>query len=156
MDGARAAAEALGYHVRVLDDPVVGEARAAGARLLAALREPRPGCLIASGETTVRVTGRGRGGRNQELALGMLRDLPGAGGDLVAASVGTDGIDGPTDAAGAIVDSTTAARAAAAGLDPVRYLDDNNAYAFFDCLGDLVRTGTTGTNVGDLQIILRA
>ena len=155
MDGARAAAEALGYRVHVVDDAVVGEARAAGGELLRAMHDHGPGCLIASGETTVRVTGRGRGGRNQELALGMLGDLTALTGAVAAASVGTDGIDGPTDAAGAIVDSTTAARAAAAGLDPARHLDDNNAYAFFDGLGDLIRTGATGTNVGDLQIILR-
>jgi hydroxypyruvate reductase len=73
----------------------------------------------------------------------------------VAASVGTDGVDGPTDAAGGIVDSTTLARASAAGVGlPEPYLDDNNSYAFLDALGDLIRTGPTGTNVGDLQIIL--
>jgi glycerate-2-kinase len=156
MDGARAAAEALGYRVHVVDEAVVGEARVAGAGLLRALDTHAAGCLIASGETTVRVTGPGRGGRNQEVALGMLDDLAAIGGVVAAASVGTDGIDGPTDAAGAIVDSTTAARAAAAGLDPMNFLDDNNAYAFFDGLGDLIRTGATGTNVGDVQIILRA
>jgi hydroxypyruvate reductase len=72
----------------------------------------------------------------------------------VVVSVGTDGIDGPTDAAGAIVDSTTVDRARARGLDPSAYLSDNNAYAFFDALGDLIHTGPTGTNVGDLQLIL--
>ena len=74
----------------------------------------------------------------------------------MVASVGTDGIDGPTDAAGAIADSTTIDRARAAGLAPGRYLADNNAYAFFDALGDLIHTGPTGTNVGDLQVILLA
>jgi hydroxypyruvate reductase len=114
-----------------------------------------PLCILASGETTVTVKGHGRGGRNQELALAMLSNLDAIPGrEIVAASVGTDGIDGPTDAAGALVDSTTAARAAAARLDAARYLDDNNSYAFFDALGDLIRTGPTGTNVGDLQIIL--
>jgi hydroxypyruvate reductase len=74
----------------------------------------------------------------------------------VVASVGTDGIDGPTDAAGAMVDSTTIRRAAAAGLIPGRYLSDNNAYVFFEALGDLIHTGPTGTNVGDLHVILLA
>src|SRR5207302_5072579 len=117
---------------------------------------PRPACVIASGETTVRVVGHGKGGRNQELALAMTDLLSEAGpGSLVAASVGTDGIDGPTDAAGAIVDSTTIERARAAGLEPPsRYLDENNAYAFFLVLGDLIHTGRTDTNVGDLQVIL--
>ena len=104
----------------------------------------------------MRVTGRGKGGRNQELALAMLPYLAEAGDRVAAASVGTDGIDGPTDAAGAVVDSTTAARAAAAGLSADAFLADNDSYAFFDALGDLIRTGPTGTNVGDLQIILTA
>jgi hydroxypyruvate reductase len=111
-------------------------------------------CIIAAGETTVRVTGHGKGGRNQELALSMLPHLHQFGDAVVAGSAGTDGIDGPTDAAGATVDSTTASRAASAGLDPTRYLDDNDTYTFFDRLGDLIRTGPTNTNVGDLQIIL--
>jgi hydroxypyruvate reductase len=120
--------------------------------LLAGL--PRPACVIASGETTVTVTGRGRGGRNQEFALGMAGALAPLGSDVVAASIGTDGIDGPTDAAGALVDPSTLDRAAAAGLDPARVLADNDSYTFFDRLGDLIRTGPTSTNVGDLQVIL--
>jgi hydroxypyruvate reductase len=111
-------------------------------------------CLLTSGETTVHVRGKGKGGRNQELALAMVPHLGALGVHAAAASVGTDGIDGPTDAAGAIADSTSAGRAHAAGLDPAAYLDDNNAYVFFDRLGDLIRTGATTTNVGDLQIIL--
>ena len=79
-----------------------------------------------------------------------------AGGPAALASAGTDGIDGPTDAAGALADSTTIDRAGAAGLVPGRYLSDNNAYAFFEALGDLIHTGPTGTNVGDLQVILLA
>ena len=154
MHAARVEAEALGYRTVLIEDPVIGEARDAGPRLLARAVQARgagPCCVIASGETTVRVTGRGTGGRNQELVLSMLPHLDGT---TVAASLGTDGIDGPTDAAGSIIDSTTAARAAARGLDPVLYLNDNDAYAFFDALGDLIRTGPTSTNVGDLQIIL--
>ena len=99
--------------------------------------------------------GAGRGGRNQEFALAAADGAAAADAPLALASVGTDGIDGPTDAAGAIVDSTTMARAAAAGLAPERSSrHDNDAYTFFDALGDLIRTGPTGTNVGDLQVLL--
>jgi glycerate-2-kinase len=159
LDGARQAAVALGYAVHVCPQPVTGDARDAGARLVrTALALPRgdsPFCLLAAGETTVQVVGRGLGGRNQECALGMARGLNTCGGAAVGASVGTDGADGPTDAGGAIVDSTTIARASAAGLDPPeRYLANNDSYRFFDRLGDLIRTGPTGTNVGDLQVIL--
>jgi len=104
----------------------------------------------------VHVTGHGKGGRNQEFALAAAEPLALTGAPAVVASVGTDGIDGPTDAAGAVADSTTLDRARAAGLVPDRFLSDNNAYAFFDALGDLIHTGPTGTNVGDLQIILLA
>ena len=161
MAGALAAAGALGYHVLRLDDPVVGDARTtAVAHFRAVLARSaglgRPACIVSSGETTVHVTGRGRGGRNQEFALAAAAPLAQAGGPAIVGSVGTDGIDGPTDAAGALADSTTLERAGAAGLVPGRYLSDNNAYAFFDALGDLIHTGPTGTNVGDLQVILLA
>jgi glycerate 2-kinase len=162
VDGARAAAESLGYAVHLIEEPVTGEARAAGRTLIdvaATLRTPQGGgaplCVLAAGETTVRVVGSGWGGRNQECALGMVRPLNMFGRRAVAASVGTDGIDGPTDAAGAVVDTTTVSRAMTAGLDaPERYLDNNDSYRFFDRLGDLIRTGPTNTNVGDLQVIL--
>jgi hydroxypyruvate reductase len=118
---------------------------------------PRPVCVIASGETTVTVTGKGKGGRNQEFSLAMAQSLSMLGPRVAAASIGTDGIDGPTDAAGAIVDPTTFERAAAAGLAaPEDYLTDNNTYEFFNRIGDLIRTGPTSTNVGDLQVILVA
>ena len=161
MAGAVAAAGGLGYHVLRVDDPVVGEARtAAVAHLRAVLARAaglgRPVCVVSSGETTVHVTGRGQGGRNQEFALAAAQVLAGTGAPVMVASVGTDGIDGPTDAAGALADSTTVDRARASGLQAERYLSDNNAYAFFDALGDLIHTGPTGTNVGDLQVILLA
>ena len=159
IEGAESAARRLGYHVHVVREPITGEARdtalahvrrvAADARAL-----PRPLCVISSGETTVTVRGTGRGGRNQEFALSMAEALDQLGGRVAAASVGTDGIDGPTDAAGAIVDSSTMQRAAAAGLAPERFLNDNNTYVFFERLGDLIKTGPTATNVGDLQVIL--
>jgi hydroxypyruvate reductase len=115
-------------------------------------------CVIASGETTVRVRGAGRGGRNQEFALGMANALDeavaGHGITALAASAGTDGIDGPTDAAGALVDSSTRARAARAGLDPADALARNDTYPFFQQLGDLIVWGPTGTNVGDVHVFL--
>lgn len=160
IEGAKRAAERLGYHVHIVPEPITGEARLSArahltnvSQLLSSL--PRPLCVLSSGETTVTVVGRGKGGRNQEFALAMAPALETLGAQVVAASIGTDGIDGPTDAAGALVDPTTLARAAATGLPPAHsYLDDNNAYAFFDRLGDLIRTGPTNTNVGDLQVIL--
>lgn len=155
--GAGAAAAALGYRVQVVPEPVVGEARLAASAVIAAATAAGlavPACVISSGETTVRVTGAGKGGRNQELALAFVPLVAQLGARVALASVGTDGIDGPTDAAGAIVDSTTQARAAALGLEAASFLHHNNAYVFFDRLGDLIRTGPTRTNVGDLQIVL--
>jgi hydroxypyruvate reductase len=160
VEGAKKAAESLGYRIYPIEAPVVGEARRAGRALVEAsswasmLRDAQPLCIVASGETTVNVVGHGRGGRNQECALAMGLVLEMLGPLVVGASIGTDGVDGPTDAAGAIVDSTTLARAQALELNPEVHLNDNNTYPFFDRLGDLVRTGPTGTNVGDLQIIL--
>lgn len=160
IDGARAAAQALGYVVHVIEEPVTGEARLAARGLIeAASRVVQAGrgrlCLLAAGEMTVRVTGAGKGGRNQECALAMARGLDSVGPAVVAASIGTDGVDGPTDAAGGVVDTTTLARAEAADIGPPeRYLEDNNSYVFLDELDDLIRTGPTGTNVGDLQVIL--
>lgn len=177
LEGARTAAEALGYTTHVVERPVTGEAHVAAHELIShAGRVPRrkddptrrgpvgatrggPAthgfCVLSAGETTVRTTGSGKGGRNQEFALAMARELDTLGSVVVAASVGTDGIDGPTDAAGAVVDSTTLARAEAADIGPPeRYLKEHNSYVFFDELNDLIRTGPTGTNVGDLQVIL--
>ena len=111
---------------------------------------------MSSGETTVRVTGDGIGGRNQEFALACAEVLAALGAPAILASIGTDGIDGPTDAAGALVDATTLDRARAARLDPAAFRDRNDTYHFFEALGDLVHTGPTGTNVGDLQLFLLA
>ncbi len=173
MSGAASEAAALGYEVIRFDDPVIGDARSSAvAHMRAVLAQAAdvggPACFVSSGETTVNVTGHGKGGRNQEFALAAaglisgtavgataVRHLP-ASARCALASIGTDGIDGPTDAAGAIADSTTLDRARAAGLSPERFLEDNNAYAFFSALGDLIHTGPTGTNVGDLQVILLA
>ena len=159
ITAAELAAESLGYHVHIVREPVTGEARESAithVRRVAAQAGtlPRPFCVIASGETTVTVRGRGKGGRNQEFTLAMASVLGELGGNVAATSIGTDGIDGPTDAAGAIVDSTTLQRARAAGLVPDQFLNDNNTYAFFERLDDLIKTGPTATNVGDLQVIL--
>ena len=164
MAGAAAEATRRGYHAVVLEEPVVGEARVSAltqiARMAAAAGARHPVCVISSGETTVKVTGSGRGGRNQEFALAAatVRECLGPrpdGRSTLLASVGTDGVDGPTDAAGAVVDAQTLERAAAAGLPPPQtFLYNNNAYAFFAPLGDLINTGPTGTNVGDLQVFL--
>ena len=161
MEGAVREAEALGYHVVRIDDAVVGEARVAGpSHLRACLAQAagvgRPACIVSSGETTVRVTGDGKGGRNQELALACAAPLASAGVVAAVGSIGTDGIDGPTDAAGAIVDNTTLERARGLRLNPESFLQRNDAYQFFAPLDDLIITGPTGTNVGDLQIILLA
>lgn len=167
MAGARAAAEARDYATIVVDDPVVGEARVAGPAWLARVLElarhrAKPLCVVSSGETTVRVTGNGLGGRNLEFVLSIAKALAGAGGGnpfqglpVAAASIGTDGIDGSSGVAGAMVDTTSLARAAQAGLEtPDHYLATNNSLAFFAPLDDCVRLGRTHTNVGDLQVIV--
>jgi hydroxypyruvate reductase len=146
--------------VLVIDEPVTGEARFAARTIIDAAsrfvgHEGGRICILSCGETTVRTAGSGKGGRNQECALAMSRIIHTVGPHAVGASVGTDGIDGPTDAAGAIVDTTTIARAEAAGLGgPERYLEEHNSYFFFDGLNDLIRSGPTGTNVGDVQVLL--
>lgn len=144
------------FPVDVVAAPLTGdtteEAAGFARRLLAA--PPGRHCVIAGGETTVVVNGNGRGGRNQEFALALAEPLAGSG--WVVLSAGTDGIDGPTDAAGAFVDGTTADRARAAGLDLRRALEQNDSYGFFAALGDGFRPGATGTNVMDLKIALNA
>ncbi|KPV48993.1 glycerate kinase, partial [Kouleothrix aurantiaca] len=107
---------------------------------------------VAGGETTVTLRGEGLGGRNQELALGAAEGMAGLPGALVVA-LATDGGDGPTDAAGAVVDGNTLARARAQGLAPADFLRRNDAYHFFAALDDLLRPGPTQTNVNDLLFI---
>ncbi len=151
----------LGYNTILLSTMIEGESREVGHLLGTILLESiesenplaPPCCVLSGGETTVTVTGEGKGGRNQELALGaadILRDVE-AG---LILSAGTDGIDGPTDAAGAIVDSSTAFRAVHEGLSIRDSLYNNDSYHFFNALDDLVITGPTGTNVMDVQICL--
>jgi glycerate 2-kinase len=154
-------ARELGYHTYVLSTAVQGEARevaaahAAVARQVLAEGRPvrRPACILSGGETTVTVRGSGRGGRNLEFVLAAAIALNGMPGVTVF-SAGTDGIDGPTDAAGAIADEHTLRRAAAAGLDPRAALAENDSYTFFAGVNGLVKTGPTGTNVMDVQVLL--
>ncbi|HLA24840.1 MAG TPA: glycerate kinase [bacterium] len=161
---ARAAAVAArreGYRTLLLTSSLEGEAREAG-RLLASMARGAqdaglpfapPACLIAGGETTVTVRGNGKGGRCQEFALSAALSIAGRSGVLIAA-FGTDGTDGPTDAAGALTTGDTLDRAAALGLDARTALAENDAYPFFHGLGDLIVTGPTNTNVNDLYLAL--
>jgi hydroxypyruvate reductase len=114
--------------------------------------KPRPCCLIAGGETTVKIKGEGKGGRNQELALAALPVLSGLQ-KVILVALATDGDDGPTDAAGAVVTDDSAQRAESLGLDATSYLSRNDSYPFFEALGDLLKTGPTGTNVNDLVFL---
>ncbi|HEV8663539.1 MAG TPA: glycerate kinase [Candidatus Methylomirabilis sp.] len=161
LEAAAAAAAARGYRPLILASGIQGEAREVAKVLAALLLEVRatgrpiepPCCLVAGGETTVTLHGKGRGGRNQEMALAAAFPLEGAAGILFF-SAGTDGTDGPTDAAGAVSDGQTVPRGRAAGLDPARHLAENDAYSFFRALGDLVVTGPTRTNVMDIHLLL--
>lgn len=160
MDGACAAAERLGYRVVRIDDAVVGEARQAARDYIRRIATEMRGfdgplCVVSSGETTVRVRGAGVGGRNQEFVLAAAEDVHAFGRDVLLGSIGTDGIDGPTGAAGALADGSTVERARRLALDLNASLAANDSHTVFAALGDLVVTGETGTNVGDLQVFLR-
>lgn len=143
--------------VRIVSDRLTGDVAQAAAQILAAARaQPGPGILLFGGETTVRLTGTGRGGRNQDLALRVALGAAEAGpADWVFLSGGTDGRDGPTDAAGGIVTAGTCARIRAAGGDPAALLGNNDSHHALSLAGDLLTTGATGTNVADIQILLR-
>jgi hydroxypyruvate reductase len=150
-----------GLNTLLLSTFIEGEARVV-ARVFSAIGRqiqrtnqpiPRPAVIIAGGETTVTVKGQGRGGRNQEFALAAAIHLDGVD-DVTIMAFATDGTDGPTSAAGAIVDGSTAERARALGLDPRQCLADNDSHTFFQKLGDLLVTGPTNTNVDDLYVII--
>lgn len=154
-------AESLGLQPLLLSTYVEGEAREV-ARVLAAIAKEivhsgnpirRPACIVLGGETTVTVKGQGLGGRNQEMALAAGIHIDGLNEAAIVA-FGTDGSDGPTEAAGAIADGTTVARARKLGLDPSSFLTNNDSYRFFEKLGDLIVTGPTNTNVNDLALVL--
>ena len=151
---AKARAEALGYRAECPAARLTGEAREQPARLLAGFG-PGGGrrALLCGGETTVTLRGAGRGGRNQEMALAAAIALRGRRGILFA-SAGSDGTDGPTDAAGGLADGGSFGRMLAAGVDPAAALENNDSYAALSAAGDLIVTGPTGTNVNDLTLIL--
>ncbi len=167
LEAAKLRATELGYDPEIMTSELQGEAKEAAGSLAAKAKTVRsrlrpgdsPRCLLSGGETTVTVKGTGSGGRNQELALAFALAIDGASG-ISMLSAGTDGTDGPTDAAGAAVDGQTAAQARAAGLDPAAFLVNNDSYSFFSRLDTRagekhhVKTGPTGTNVMDIQIIL--
>lgn len=156
---ARRATE-LGYHTQIISTRVQGEAKIIAqefAERAVEIKKHRlsnkPMCLVAGGETTVTIRGAGKGGRAQEFALAAALALNGVDG-IVMLSAGTDGNDGPTDAAGAVADGETTTRAQAQGLDPRSFLSNNDSYHFFQALDDLVVTGPTNTNVNDLMLTL--
>ena len=162
-ESCRAAASYLnkaGYHSQVFSTRIAGEAREAGRKLGSVathlhdngLPVSLPAALTSGGETTVTVKGNGKGGRNQELALAAAVSIDGYE-RIVVGSLATDGVDGPTDAAGAIADGTTVKRGKRLGMDAEDYLRKNDSYNYFRRLGDLIMTGPTGTNVNDIMII---
>jgi len=149
-------AQTYGFKTIDLGNAWQGEAREVAKTLVEKLltNDQSPVCMIAGGETTVTIRGAGKGGRNQELALAavpLLADLP----DVMLVTLATDGEDGPTNAAGAVVTGETASRAQALGLNPAEYLANNDSYHFFEQLGDLLKPGPTGTNVNDLTFLFR-
>ncbi|MGH7885976.1 MAG: glycerate kinase type-2 family protein [Thermodesulfobacteriota bacterium] len=156
-------AKKLGYNTLLLSSQISGEAREV-AKVLAGIafdverfEHPvkKPACIIFGGETTVNVVGKGKGGRNTETALSFSFEIIGRK-NIVGLFAGTDGIDGPTDAAGAICDGRSRLIAREIGVSARDHLTDNNSYNFFDKIGDLIKTGSTGTNVMDIGIILIA
>jgi hydroxypyruvate reductase len=161
LRAAEKEASSLGLHTLILSSSIAGDTREAARFHSAIAKEvlssghplPRPACIISGGETTVTIKGSGLGGRNQEFALAAALEIQGFE-KIVLLSGGTDGTDGPTDAAGAIADHTTVERAKAMGLNPKAHLENNDAYPFFQRLGDLLITGPTHTNVMDVRIIL--
>jgi len=163
LEEAAKKAEESGYNSLILSSSVKGETKEVAKVHAAIAREiaetdnpvPRPACVISGGETTVTIQGQGLGGRNQEFVLSAVMEIDGLE-DVVVLSGGTDGTDGPTEAAGAVGDGMSAGRARELGLAARRHLDDNDSYHFFESLGDLLITGPTYTNVMDLRLILVA
>jgi len=153
--------EKRGYHSLILSTRLQGESREVGkilAGICIDIRENQlpvapPAALVAGGETTVTVHGKGRGGRNQEVVLSAALSIRGNPAILVS-SIGTDGVDGPTDAAGAVADGSTFERGLRIHMDPDSYLRENDSFPFFERLNDLVTTGPTGTNVNDIFIAI--
>ncbi|MBC8200084.1 MAG: glycerate kinase [Desulfobacterales bacterium] len=158
---AKQKSESFAYNTIVLSSMIEGDTTQMAHVHSAIAREiiqtgnpiPSPACILSGGETTVTIKGKGLGGRNQEFALAAAIDIAGAK-NIVILSGGTDGTDGPTDAAGAVADTNTLSRAMAMGLNPGYFLENNDSYHFFQKLGDLLITGPTNTNVMDIRIML--
>jgi glycerate 2-kinase len=161
LEAAAHKARNLGFHTLLLATTISGETRDVASMHAAILREvcvsgnpaARPACILSGGETTVTLRGAGKGGRNQEFALAAALEIADLDNVLVA-SLGTDGTDGPTDAAGAYADGSTTVRAANSGFEAGRNLDSNDAYPLFEAIGDLLITGPTRTNVMDIHLLL--
>jgi len=161
INAARQESKKMGYKTLVLSSMIEGETRDVAKVHTAIAKEilktgnplPPPACILSGGETTVNITGSGLGGRNQEFVLAAAIDIA-ERKNIVVLSGGTDGGDGPTDAAGAIADNNTFKRAESMGLNPLNFLLNNDSYHFFKQLDDLLITGPTNTNVMDLRIIL--
>ena len=161
LRAAKEEATAFGFNTLILSSSIEGETREAARFHTAIAKElissgnpiPTPACILSGGETTVTIKGKGLGGRNQEFVLAGALEISGTE-KVVLLSGGTDGTDGPTDATGAVADHTTVQRGKSMGLDPNFYLDNNDAYPFFEKLGDLLITGPTHTNVMDVRILL--
>ena len=154
LDAAATVATDADYQVKILGDAIEGEAQEVGAAHAALARKLSPnGMLLSGGELTVTVTGTGKGGPNTEYLLALAVGLDGTP-DLYALAADTDGIDGTGDNAGAMIDPTTLARATTLGLDPHRFLKNNDAYGFFSNIGDILKTGPTKTNVNDIRVII--
>ena len=152
-----ASAKILGYTAQLYSAHLCGEAREAAKLWVATAKTlSEPSAMVAGGETTVTLRGTGKGGRNQELALAFALEAKqqGLGGTWAFLSGGTDGRDGPTDAAGGLVDSGSILRMVEAGCDPKALLANNDSYHALECSEDLLKTGATGTNVADLQVLL--
>ncbi len=157
LEAMRDAAQEIGLNTRIVSDALTGDVSDAAKEVLAELiARPEPTALLFGGETTVKLTGTGRGGRNQELALRVATQAPEIAAKWVFLSGGTDGRDGPTDAAGGLVDSGTLPRIKAAGQDVTVLLANNDSYAALAAAGDLLMTRATGTNVADVQVLLIA
>lgn len=157
LEAAAAAAISAGIEPEIVSDRLTGDVADAAQRIIAAARSTAAGkhrCLIFGGETTVTLRGDGLGGRNQELALRVALAMPDPGCDWCFLSGGTDGRDGPTEAAGGLVDAGTADRIRASGQDPLALLARNDSNRALAAAGDLLVTGATGTNVADVQILL--
>ena len=162
LQAAEKKAKEFGYHIALVDGNMKGDAATIGNKIINRCEKysgGKPACMLFGGETTVKVTGKGKGGRNQQLALSALVQLAqkedsNLNHQLTLLSAGTDGTDGPTDAAGAITDKEILRLTLEKRLEAPRYLDDNDAYHFFEQTGGLIKTGATQTNVMDLVVVL--